>query len=101
MSSTADVSGLAARAATDGLLFDLVDVVPDAQGRQRCRMYCVHVQTTLWGEVSVVRQWGRRGRMRRPRRLVTHHADAPAAVAELERVIRRRLRRGYVPARPS
>ena len=95
------MSGLAARAATDGLLLDLVDVVPDAQGRRRCRMYRVHVQMTLWGEVSVVRQWGRRGRMRRPRRLVTHHADAAAALAELERVIRRRLRRGYVPARPG
>ena len=101
MSSAADVSVLAARAATDGVLFDLVDVVPDAHGRRRCRMYRVHVQMTLWGEFSVVRQWGRRGRMRRPRGLVTHHADAPAAVAELERVIRRRLRRGYVPTRPS
>ena len=101
MSSAADVSGLAARAATDGLLFNLVDVVPDAQGRRRSRVYGVHLQMTLWGECSVVRQWGRRGRMRRPRRLVTHHADAPAALAELERVIRRRLRRGYVPARPT
>ena len=96
-----DVSSLAARGAANGLLFDLVDLVPDAQGRQRCRMYGVHVQMTLWGEVSVVRQWGRRGRMRRPRRLVTHHADAAAALAELELVIRRRLRRGYVPARPG
>ena len=96
-----DVSSFAARAAAHGLVFDLVDLVPDAQGRQRCRMYAVHVQMTLWGEVSVVRQWGRRGRMRRPRQLVTHHADVPAAVAELERVIRRRLRRGYLPTRPS
>ena len=99
MSST--VPELIATVRSAGLVLDLVDAEPDSQGRRRDRTYRIHLQATLWGGVSVVREWGRRGRTRRPRRLVTHHPDAPEAVAELERVILRRLRRGYVPSLPG
>ena len=92
---------LLATARGAGLILDLVDAEPDPHGRRRDRTYRVYLQAALWGGVSVVREWGRRGRTRRPRRLVTHHPDPPQAVAELERVILRRLRRGYAPSPPS
>lgn len=95
------VTDLIATARSAGLVLDLVDAESDSQGRRLDRTYRVHLQATLWGGVSVVREWGRRGRTRRARRLVTHHPDAPEAVAELERVILRRLRRGYAPSPPG
>ena len=98
---TASVPELIAMARRAGLTLDLVDAEPDTHGRRRDRTYRIHLQATLWGGVSVVREWGRRGRTRRPRRLVTHHPDALEAVAELERVILRRLGRGYAPSPPS
>ena len=82
-----------------GLVLDLVDAAPDARGRWRNRTYRLHLQPALWGGVDVVRTWGRRGTLRRPRRLVTHHLDEGAAEAALAAVIRRRLHRGYAQAR--
>jgi predicted DNA-binding WGR domain protein len=82
------------------LVLDLVDAAPDARGRWRNRTYRLHLQAALWGGVDVVRTWGRRGSLRRPRRLVTHHPDEVEAADALASVIRRRLRRGYSPARP-
>ena len=98
---TTTVAELVATARDAGLVLDLVDAEPDSRGRRRDRTYRLHLQATLWGGVSVVREWGRRGRIRRPRRLVTHHPDTPRAVAELERVILRRLRRGYAAPPPG
>ena len=98
---TSSIPELIAIARGAGLTLDLVDTEPDSQGRRRDRTYRIHLQATLWGGVSVVREWGRRGHTRRPRRLVTHHSDQPESVAELERVILRRLRRGYAPSPPS
>lgn len=98
---TPGTADLVATAAGRGLILDLVDPERDPRARQRCRTYRLHLQDGLWGGVSVVRQWGRRGQLHRPRSLVTHHADVSEARAELERVILRRLRRGYWPAQPS
>jgi predicted DNA-binding WGR domain protein len=85
---------LVARALVSGLVLELVDL-PPGRGR-RCRYYALHVQPTLFdGGIDVVRTWGRIGSIHRPRRLCTHHLDEPAAFAALERVLHRRLRRGY------
>lgn len=93
-------AGLVARASSHGLDLDVVDAVPDARGRWRNRTYGLHLQAALWGGVDVVRTWGRRGSLRQPRRLVTHHPDEVEAADALALVIRRRLRRGYRLARP-
>ena len=98
--SATELAGLVARASSHGLVLDLVDAAPDARGRWRNRTYRLHLQAALWGGVDVVRTWGRRGSLRRPRRLVTHHPDEVEAADALASVIRRRLRRGYSPARP-
>jgi predicted DNA-binding WGR domain protein len=94
------VANLLELARERGLVLDLVDAAPDARGRWRNRTYRLHLQPALWGGVDVVRTWGRRGTtLRRPRRLVTHHLDGGTAEVALAAVIRRRLRRGYAPAR--
>ena len=95
-----ELAGLVARASSHGLVLDLVDASPDARGRWRNRTYRLHLQAALWGGVDVVRTWGRRGSLRRPRRLVTHHPDEVEAAGALASAIRRRLRRGYRLARP-
>jgi predicted DNA-binding WGR domain protein len=94
------VASLLELARERGLVLDLVDASPDARGRWRNRTYRLHLQAALWGGVDVVRTWGRRGSLRRPRRLVTHHPDETQAAAALASLIRRRLRRGYRLARP-
>jgi len=86
---------LLARAQSVGLTLDLVDVAADGLGRHRCRTYQVYLQPALWGGLDVVRSWGRRGHLRRPRRLATHHPDEAAAEAALAAVIRRRLQHAY------
>jgi hypothetical protein len=59
-----------------------------------------HLQPVLCsGGLDVVRQWGRVGGRHRPRRLATSHATEGAARAALLALLRRRLRRGYLPAR--
>jgi predicted DNA-binding WGR domain protein len=90
-------AALLERARDCGLVLELVDAQPDRRGRRRCRAYTLHLEPALWGGIDVVRAWGRRDVMRRPRRLLSHHPDVGEACAALERVIRRRLRRGYRP----
>jgi predicted DNA-binding WGR domain protein len=92
------VAHLAARAAAGGgLVLELLD--PPPEGR-RARWYALHLQPALWdGGVDVVRQWGRIGARHHPRRLVTPHPTEAAARAVLPELLRRRLRRGYLPVR--
>jgi predicted DNA-binding WGR domain protein len=92
------VTHLAARAAAGGgLILELLDPLP--AGR-RARWYALHLQPALWdGGVDVVRQWGRIGGRHHPRRLVTPHPTEAAARAVLPELLRRRLRRGYLPVR--
>jgi len=90
---------LAARAAVGGgLVVELVDRRP-ADGT-RARWHGIHLQPVLCsGGLDVVRQWGRVGGRHRPRRLVTPHATEGAARAARLALLRRRLRRGSLPAR--
>lgn len=91
----AELPLLLARARSTGLALDLIDDDADPLGRRRCRTYRLSLQPALWGGVDVVRAWGRRGSLVRPRRLVTHHLDETGASAALAAAIRRRLRHGY------
>jgi predicted DNA-binding WGR domain protein len=61
--------------------------------RQRFRFYELRWQTTLWGGVAVVRVWGRLGTPGHSR--VREYPDRGAAAPDVERAVRRRLRRGY------
>ena len=89
------LDGLVERAATVGLVLELVN--PPAGPERRARFYTLHLQPTLFGDASVdvVRSWGRIGRRHRPRRICTPHANEAAARAALRPLLTRRLRRGY------
>ena len=60
------------------------------------RYYCVDIAPTLFGDVSVVRTWGRIGTHGRT------SIETCASVEEAERAasqtLRRKMRRGYLPA---
>ncbi len=61
--------------------------------RDRARFYALTWQPTLWGGGALVRHWGR---LPGPgRSLVQLYPDRASAQAEIERLIARRLRRGY------
>ena len=64
--------------------------------RNMARFYIVSLEPTLFGEIAVVRHWGRIGT--HGRRLSSLHASLEDACAALSAQIARRRRRGYVPA---
>jgi predicted DNA-binding WGR domain protein len=61
--------------------------------QNRYRFYTLTWQPGLWEEVSLVRSWGRIGR--RGRCCVRIYASRADAQADIFRLIRHRLRRGY------
>jgi len=70
----------------------------------RCNMaryYVLSVEPTLFGDVALVRQWGRIGSPGRLR--LDLHADDGAAGEALETWLARKIRRGYrrIPANPA
>lgn len=78
-------------AAREGIALELID-----QERGWARTYRVWLQETLWGEVDVIREWGRLGTVpASPRRLVHHCPDEEAARAILQTVLLQRHGRGY------
>lgn len=58
------------------------------------RFYSMSVQATLFGEWSLVREWGRIGRGGQVK--ASSFDTETAAVAELERLRRQKIRRGYM-----
>lgn len=61
--------------------------------RDRARFYALTWQPALWSGGALVRSWGR---LPGPgRSLVRFYPDRTAAQAEVERLVARRLRRGY------
>jgi predicted DNA-binding WGR domain protein len=58
------------------------------------RFYALHLAPTLFGEWTVVSEWGRIGSLGTVRRET--FADEPAASAALENRLARKRRRGYV-----
>jgi predicted DNA-binding WGR domain protein len=68
----------------------LVSVDPS---RNRARVYVLTWQPTLWGEVALVRTWGR---LEHPgRSQMTIYPDRDHAQADIRRLLRRRLQHGY------
>lgn len=60
------------------------------------RFYCIDVAPTLFGDVAVLRSWGRIGTQGRTR--VETCATAEGAESAAARTLGQKLRRGYVPA---
>lgn len=59
--------------------------------RNMRRFYLMQVQPDLFGGASLIREWGRAGRV-----LVEHHANESEAVTALLAMARVKGRRGYV-----
>ncbi|MGO4175855.1 WGR domain-containing protein [Bosea sp. TAF32] len=67
--------------------------------RDMHRFYVLSIEPTLWGELSLVRQWGRIGRRGRSR--VDLHCDHASAREALDSWLERKRGRGYVPRQPT
>lgn len=64
--------------------------------RNMARFYALSIEITLFGEVALVRRWGRIGTLGRSR---IEFCGSPAEAAEAgRRLLRRKLGRGYRPA---
>lgn len=61
--------------------------------RNMARFYALSLEPSLFGDVAVVRRWGRIGT--RGRQAIALHADVSSAQAALERLARAKRRRGY------
>ncbi len=61
--------------------------------KNRARFSTLTWQPALWGGGAIVRRWGRLGG--RGRALIAFYPDRASAQESVERLIRRRLRRGY------
>jgi predicted DNA-binding WGR domain protein len=57
------------------------------------RFYAVTIQPTLFGEWTLVREWGRVGR--RPQSLINTYPTIERAADATNRLIARKKRRGY------
>ncbi|TPK72104.1 WGR domain-containing protein [Mesorhizobium sp. B2-3-3] len=66
--------------------------------RNMARYYVLSLQPTLFGEVSVVRQWGRIGT--RGRQKIDFFEDGNEADAALSRLAERKAKRGYAGKGP-
>ncbi|WP_253284532.1 MULTISPECIES: WGR domain-containing protein [unclassified Ruegeria] len=70
----------------------LIHVDPDVN---MARFYGIELQPTLFGEVSVLRTWGRIGTNGQAM-MVTYEGEAQATDA-LQKIEKQKRRRGYVP----
>ena len=61
--------------------------------RNRARVYILIWQPTLWGEVALVRSWGRLDHPGHSQ--ITIYPDRDQAQPDLRRLVRRRLQHGY------
>ena len=63
------------------------------------RFYCIYLAATLFGEVTVLRRWGRIGTCGRTS--LETWSSAVEAEASANRTFRQKSRRGYCLAEPS
>lgn len=61
--------------------------------RNMARFYTMSVQPTLFGECSVVREWGRIGTGGQVRE--THHTTPQEAQTFAAQILRQKIRKGY------
>jgi predicted DNA-binding WGR domain protein len=61
--------------------------------KNRYRFYSLTWQPSLWGGGALIRTWGRIGTTGRT--LETFHEDRGSTRALVERIVKRRLQRGY------
>lgn len=61
------------------------------------RFYCLSVERSLFGDVALVREWGRIGT--RGKRRLDLFADAAKAEAALSKLAAAKVRRGYLAVR--
>ncbi len=61
------------------------------------RFYCIEVAATLFGDISVLRTWGRIGT--HGRTSIETCATVEDAERAASRTLRQKMRRGYLPAR--
>ena len=61
--------------------------------RNMARFYTLSIEPTLFGDVSLVRRWGRLGTS--GKQIVELHCDRNAALHAFDRLIRIKRRRGY------
>jgi predicted DNA-binding WGR domain protein len=62
--------------------------------RNMARFYGIEVQPTLFGEVSVLRNWGRIGT--KGRGMMVTYGDEDQAATALQKLDKQKRRRGYV-----
>lgn len=60
------------------------------------RFYCIDVAVTLFGDVSVMRTWGRIGT--HGRTSIETYASVEEAERAASHTLRQKMRRGYLPA---
>lgn len=65
--------------------------------RNMARFYRLSIEPTLFGEIALVRAWGRIGT--KGRQLLEFHDDALRAQEAFEKLARRKERRGYTACR--
>ena len=70
---------------------NLIHVDPE---RKMSRFYGIEVQPTLFGEVSVLRNWGRIGT--KGRGMMVTYDDEDQATAALQKLNDQKRRRGYI-----
>ncbi|WP_170766245.1 WGR domain-containing protein [Ruegeria lacuscaerulensis] len=77
---------------TDTTPVHLIHVDPDVN---MARLYGIELQPTLFGEVSVLRTWGRIGT--NGQAMMVTYVDETQATEALQKLERQKRRRGYVP----
>lgn len=76
------------------VLAHLYYIEPDAN---MARFYCIDLAATLFGEVIVLRRWGRIGTCGRTS--LETCATVEEAESAASQTLRQKMRRGYLPAR--
>ena len=87
-----DIAEMDARAALEENLSFLV-LERREEGQNIARYYVLSVEPSLFGDTSLVREWGRIGS--RGRRLIEMHGTTQLAAEALERWLARKKRRKY------
>ncbi len=67
--------------------------------RSMARFYVLAIEPTLFGDMALVREWGRIGSL--GRRRLDLHASLTSAAEALDTWLARKVRRGYIKSEPQ